>query len=171
MHDSAAPVTPAWMLLGVGLCALLVAGTADAWPEQCKFEAERTLTLDVTAIQTLEIVGRGGDLDVRSGAPATVSATGRACASSAALLERTQIRTTREGNNARVFVQIPDEPGDLDDGGYATLDLTVQVPATASRCGKLAGACLMRIVSMRSGSYARISLTIVSASPSLPCGL
>ena len=129
MHDSAAPVTPAWMLLGVGLCALLVAGTADAWPEQCKFEAERTLTLDVTAIQTLEIVGRGGDLDVRSGAPATVSASGRACASSAALLERTQIRTTREGNNARVFVQIPDEPGDLDDGGYATLDLTVHVPA------------------------------------------
>jgi hypothetical protein len=112
----------------VGACALLVAAAADAWPEQCKFQAQRVLTLDAAGIQTLEIVGRGGDLNVRSGSATTISASGRACASSAALLERTQIRSTREADGARVFVQIPDEPGELEDG-YATLDLTVQVPA------------------------------------------
>ena len=130
MHDPATPVTSGWQLaLVTGVCALLAAATADAWPEQCKFAAERALTLDTRGIEKLEIVGRGGDLKVRTGSATTISASGRACASSAALLERTQIRSTREGGNARVFVQIPDEPGDLDDGGYATLDLAVQVPA------------------------------------------
>ena len=130
MHDPATPVTSGWQLaLVTGVCALLAAATADAWPEQCKFAAERAITLDTKGIEKPEIVGRGGDLKVRTGSATTISASGRACASTAALLERTQIRSTREGGNARVFVQIPDEPGDLDDGGYATLDLAVQVPA------------------------------------------
>ena len=47
MHDPATPVTSGWQLaLVTGVCALLAAATADAWPEQCKFAAERALTLD-----------------------------------------------------------------------------------------------------------------------------
>jgi len=104
----------------------LLPEAAFAWPDHCKFGADRSVSLPVAGVARLEIVGRGGDLKVGSTSSPTIAGSGRACASSAALLEKTQIRSTQEGPNARVFVQVPD--GELG-SGYATLDLTVLVPA------------------------------------------
>jgi hypothetical protein len=117
---------PARLALVLSLAAGPV--SADAWSDgDCKFQAERKVTLDVAGLEKLEVVGRGGDLKVRPVPGNTVTASGRACASTQALLANTQIRSTREGSSARVFVQVPDEPGALDDG-YATLDLEVEAP-------------------------------------------
>ena len=121
------------MLRGL-ICLTLTVGWLDAaaaWPDSCKFSADRTLSLDGAGLEEIEIVGRGGDLEVRPASTAGVNASGRACASSAEMLERTQIRGSREGAKARVFVQVPDEPGELD-SGYATLDIAVKVPASVA---------------------------------------
>jgi hypothetical protein len=113
------------------ICLALSVGYLDsaaAGEDPCKFSAERRLSLEGTGLEELEIVGRGGDLQVRPGSTARVDASGRACASSAAMLGRTQIRGSREGARARVFVQVPDDAGELD-SGYATLNLVVNAPA------------------------------------------
>ena len=103
----------------------LLPGVAFGWPGHCKYGADRSVSLPAAGVTRLEIVGRGGDLKVRSTSSPAIAGSGRACASSEAMLEQTQIRSTQDGSNARVFVQVPD---DLD-SGYATLDLTVLVPA------------------------------------------
>jgi len=58
-----------------------------------------------------------------------LSTTGRACASNEKYLEQTQIRLRRDGNVLQVQVQVPE---DMQGIGifYASLDLTVAVPAT-----------------------------------------
>ena len=118
-------------MLRVLICLTLSVGWLDAaaaGPNPCKFSADRQLSLDGAGLEEIEIVGRGGDLEIRPSSTAGVDALGQACASSAGMLERTQIRGAREGATARVFVQVPDEPGELN-SGYATLDLSVKVPA------------------------------------------
>jgi hypothetical protein len=121
-------------LLSSVVCLLSSIGWIDcaaAWPESCKFSADRKLELQSGGLIELEIVARGGDLKLQSSSSSGVAASGRACASSAELLERTQIRGTRDGTKARVFVQVPDDVGDLD-SAYATLDLVIEVPAGVS---------------------------------------
>ena len=104
-------------------------GTAAAWGPDCKFAADRTATLDTRGVERVEIFARAGELTVKPAPGSAVSASGRACASSEKYLEQTQIKLRRDGNVLQVQVQVPE---DMQGIGifYASLDLTVVVPAT-----------------------------------------
>ena len=110
------------------LVLLMGAQAACAWDLDCRFEAQRAVSIDSAGATRLEVVGRAGDLELRPATAGTaITGHGRACASSEALLEQTQIRTRREGDVIQVFVQTPDSMHGLG-LSYASLDLTVDVP-------------------------------------------
>jgi len=104
-------------------------GTAAAWGSDCKFTADRSASADMRGVERVEIFARAGELTVKPATGSTVSASGRACASSEKYLEQTQIKLRRDGNVLQVQVQVPE---DMQGIGifYASLDLTVAVPAT-----------------------------------------
>jgi hypothetical protein len=108
---------------------LALPGTAGAWGSDCEFTADRTASLDTRGVERVEIFARAGELAVKPATGAMLSATGRACASNEKYLEQTQIRLRRDGNVLQVQVQVPE---DMQGIGifYASLDLTVTVPAT-----------------------------------------
>lgn len=110
------------------LALTLAAATAGAWELDCKYSADRTARVDLVGVERIEIAARAGDLDVRAGSAGQVYARGKACASSAEFLAETQIRTVREGDTLKLFVQVPEKMVGI---GlfYARLDLTVDVPA------------------------------------------
>ncbi|MCE3285700.1 MAG: hypothetical protein K0R70_1956 [Steroidobacteraceae bacterium] len=97
--------------------------------EACKHRADRRASLDTTGIDRVEINARAGDLEVRPATGPTLLAQGEACASSEAFLEQTNVALRREGNTLRVDVLVPDEMVGFG-VFYATLDLTVSVPAS-----------------------------------------
>ena len=108
--------------------ALLAAPlSALAW-DDCKHAAERSGSIDTTGAERVEIVARSGDLAVRLAPSATLSASGRACASRQSFLDETQLRVRRRGSVIEVAVQVPEEMSGIGIF-YAYLDLTVQVPA------------------------------------------
>jgi DUF4097 and DUF4098 domain-containing protein YvlB len=117
-----------YALLASTVIGLFAAGSVLAWPgDDCDFSADRRASLPAEGVVSLEIIARAGDLTVRRASGPAIEGSGPACAASAELLAKTQIRTAREGGTARLFVQVPDEPDT--DRGNVTLDLTVAVPA------------------------------------------
>jgi hypothetical protein len=94
----------------------------------CKFTADRRGSIDTAGADRVEILARAGVLSVKAATGATLSAGGRACASSQALLDQTQLHVRRQGNLVQVHVQLPDEMRGIG-VFYASLDLAVQVPA------------------------------------------
>lgn len=113
------------LLAVVVLLALPV--PAFAW-DDCKFSADRKAGIDTTGAERVEILARAGDLAVRTGPGPGLGAAGRACASSQAFLDQTQLRVRREGAVIRVEVQVPEKMSGIG-MFYASLDLQVQVPA------------------------------------------
>ncbi len=110
------------------LLALLVLPiTALAWDLDCRYGAERKASIDTAGAARVEIMARAGDLTVRPGSGTTLAAEGRACASSQAFLDQTQLHVRRQGDVVQVHVQVPEEMKGI---GlmYASLDLTVSVP-------------------------------------------
>ena len=107
----------------------LVALPAGAWGTDCKFSAERQASIDTAGAERVEIMARGGTLNVRPGAGERVQASGKACASHEKYLAETQLHARRQGNVVQVFVQVPEDMKGLGTF-YATLDLAVQVPAS-----------------------------------------
>ena len=110
------------------MCVLSFAATAACAGEDCKYSADRSAALDVAGAERIEIIARAGTLNVRPGVATTVKARGKACTSSEEYLAMTQLHARREGAVARIFVQVPDEMQGMG-VHYATLDLTVEVPA------------------------------------------
>ncbi|MGB5103942.1 MAG: hypothetical protein WBO04_11590 [Steroidobacteraceae bacterium] len=106
----------------------LCASPAAAWDVNCKFTAERQASIDTAGAEHVEIVARGGDLNVRPATGARVLASGKACASREEYLAETQVHARRKGNVVQVFVQVPEDMKGIGTF-YATLDLDVQVPA------------------------------------------
>lgn len=120
---------PATMFVRCSALALcLVAAPAGAWELDCMHAADREVSIDTAGADRIEVVGRAGDLDIRTAAGTTLVARGRACASSVEYLAQTQLRAVREGRTVKVFVQVPEGMKGI---GllYATLDLVVSVPA------------------------------------------
>jgi hypothetical protein len=101
--------------------------TAIAWDTDCRFGAERRGSLDTSGAERVEILARAGDLALRPATGSTVSAEGRACASSEALLEQILLHVRREGNVVQVHVQVPERMVGIG-AFHASLDLQVQVP-------------------------------------------
>lgn len=116
---------PLRIVASLALLALPV--TALAWDLDCRYTAERQASVDTTGATRVEIMARAGDLIVRPSNGATLAAEGRACASSQAFLDQTQLHVRRQGDLVQVHVQVPDEMKGI---GlmYASLDLTVSVP-------------------------------------------
>jgi len=113
----------------VALLALLALPvTALAWDHDCRYSTDRKASIDTTGAARIEIMARAGDLVVRPASGPVLTAGGRACASSKAYLDQTQLHVRRQGDVVQVQVQVPDEMKGI---GllYASLDLTVSVPA------------------------------------------
>jgi hypothetical protein len=110
----------------LGLC--LAAPAAGAWNLDCRYSADLSASVDTTSVRRVEIAARAGDLAVHAGPGNTVIASGRACASSQAYLQQTRLHARRQGDTVLVVVEVPEEMKGI---GllYATLDLTVTVPA------------------------------------------
>jgi hypothetical protein len=110
------------------LALLLLPLVAFAWSAGCDYGADRRASIDTAGASRVEITARAGDLRVQPASTATLVASGRACASRQAFLDQTLLHVTRDGEVVRVQVQVPEEMKGI---GllYATLDLTVDVPA------------------------------------------
>jgi hypothetical protein len=112
----------------LALPLLLLAGPAHGWDDECKFTAERTVSLDTTGATSVELAARAGDLAIRPSTTAVLAANGRACASSEEILSQVNVRARRDGDVVRVYVEVPD-PTEGSGNDHASLDLGVAVPA------------------------------------------
>jgi hypothetical protein len=115
-------------LLVSGLALLTLAAPAGAW-DMCEHRAERRASLDTAGVARVVINARAGDLEVKPAGGTTLVAAGPACASSEKFLEQTDLAVRREGDTLRVDVLVPDQMVGIG-VFYATLDLTVDVPAS-----------------------------------------
>lgn len=112
------------------LAALLLPTLAAA--DDCKFTAERSATIDAAGSKRIVIAAGAGELDIAGDSGGSARAKGRACASSAELLDSIQIETRREGDTVRVRAVMPEwQEGAFTINRYATLDLSVLVPKGA----------------------------------------
>ncbi len=119
------------MFVRIGLVTVLLSAPtlALAWGSQCAHSAQRELALDATQVSQLLLTARAGDLEVQGDPTATrIELSGRACASSAELLEQIQLLERRSGGAQSVDVAMPELSGGWG-SNYASLDLTVVMPA------------------------------------------
>lgn len=122
------PKSPATGLAAMVLLSLASTPRA-AWSDaDCRFRADRVARVDTAGAERVEILARAGDLDVRPGAGTTLVGEGRACVSREDYLAATQVHAQRDGKIARVWVDVPEVISGFG-RSYATLDLTVSVPA------------------------------------------
>jgi hypothetical protein len=120
-------MTPRTLRLVAIVALLALPLPAIALDLDCKFSADRHGSIDATGAERVEIVARAGDLVVRPSAGSTLTAAGRACASSEAFLAQTLLHVRRTGNVVQVQVQVPESMQGIGIF-YASLDLKVQVP-------------------------------------------
>lgn len=120
-------MTPRTLRLIAVVALLALPLPAIALDLDCKFGADRHGSIDSTGAERVEIIARAGDLVVRPSAGSTLTAAGRACASSEALLTQTLLHVRRTGGVVQVQVQVPESMQGIGIF-YASLDLNVQVP-------------------------------------------
>ena len=117
-------------MLGRIAMALTVLGSACAAnASSCEFSAERSLTLDAAGVSEFRLSARAGDLEIIGDASAQrIDVSGKACASSQALLDQILLEEGSAGATRSVDVLMPDS-----DGGwwssYARMDVVVRLPA------------------------------------------
>lgn len=119
-----ATLRPRQILLALALLVLALPAAAM----DCRHAAERRASIATAGATSVIVNARAGDLSLRPAADATLSAHGRACASSERWLGETNLAVRREGNVLRIDVLVPDDIVGIG-LSYATLDLTVEVPA------------------------------------------
>ena len=85
----------------------LLAGPAFAW-DDCRFTAERSVSVDTAGAARIEIAARAGDLALRPSTTKVLAAHGRACASSEEILSQVNVQARRNGDVVRVYVEVPD---------------------------------------------------------------
>ena len=113
--------------LAFSCAGLLLAATGSA-QEECAFEAQRSATVSVAGARALLVEVGAGSLRVEGRPGLTeVRVSGRACASSQALLGQVDVNADRRGDVVRVTT--PEADNDFRDGEYARLHLVVEVPA------------------------------------------
>jgi DUF4097 and DUF4098 domain-containing protein YvlB len=119
------------LILGSALlaCALALPTHAD----DCKHTAHRTANSAGPDIERVVIEAKAGDLDVQGMDSRDVTVEGRACASSADLLEESQLEIRREGNTVYVRTVLPEIQDSLFGmGRYAYMDVRIAVPKSAT---------------------------------------
>lgn len=119
------------IILGAALLACACAVPAHA--DDCKHTAHRTASSAGPDIERVVIEARAGDLDVQGGDSRDVSVDGRACASTAELLEESKLEIRREGTTVYVRTVLPDiQDSFFGLGRYAYMDVRVSVPKSAT---------------------------------------
>jgi DUF4097 and DUF4098 domain-containing protein YvlB len=109
-------------------CVVLVPAHAD----NCDHTAQRKASSAGPGIARVVIEAGAGDLDVRGGSGTGVTADGKACASSARLLEGINLEIRREGDTVYLRTVLPDISESLFDfNRQASIDVTVDLPRTA----------------------------------------
>src|SRR5437868_9759064 len=92
------------LVLGAGYIV-----TAHAGDWGCKFEADRTATIDAKGAKKIVVGAGAGDLEVRGqDGQASMQASGRACASSQELLGKIQLQSRREGDTLYLKTIFPE---------------------------------------------------------------
>ena len=117
-----------WALLLTGL--LLYQFSSEAIADQCKFEKNIDLTIDLSTADELQISAAAGDLDIVGVADSTEAAIkGRVCVSKEAWLEESGLSTIT-GKQAKITVDLPSTDGNWSAFGsnYAWMDLSIEVP-------------------------------------------
>jgi DUF4097 and DUF4098 domain-containing protein YvlB len=113
------------------LLACILAVPAHA--NDCKHTAHRTANSAGPDIKRVVVEAGAGDLVVRGGAGSDVKVDGRACASTAELLDEIKVEIRRDGDTVYVRTVLPELSGVLFGfSRYAYLDVTVDVPKTAT---------------------------------------
>lgn len=119
------------LICSVLLAACSVPVMAD-WEEDCKYSRDIETQLDVDGTDLLVIVARAGTLVINGGSDdSRVEINGKVCVSKEEWLDDSDIET-REGDTARVEVELPDIDGGWSLWGgnrYARIDLELVVPA------------------------------------------
>ena len=104
---------------------LALVGSAAA---QCRFESPRGLDLDLDGVRSVRVVAQAGDLRLTGSADTDrLTAQGRACASSAALLDDVRLTSSRDGE---VLILRAETPSGGLFGRYARLDLVILLPSS-----------------------------------------
>jgi DUF4097 and DUF4098 domain-containing protein YvlB len=121
------------MKIVLGSALLVCAIAIPAHAEGCKHTAHRTANSAGPDIERVVVEAGAGDLVVHGEQSRDVTAQGRACASSAELLEESKVEIRREGNTVYIRTVLP-ELRDVVFGfnRYAYMDLSVGVPKTAT---------------------------------------
>src|SRR5690606_34825634 len=108
--------------------ALAASSPLAAQQDECRFEAERTASVDAAGAELLEVIARAGGLIVTGEQGGSeVRARGRACASSEELLAEIGLSAERRDTTVRVEALMPDQTGIFN--AYARLDLVIEAPA------------------------------------------
>lgn len=109
-------------------CALIVPAHAD----DCEHSADRTANSAGPGIERVIVEAGSGDLAIRGGEGTNVKVDGRACASSAKLLDQISLEIRREGSTVYVRTVLPEMSGIMLGSNYARIDVTVAVPKSAT---------------------------------------
>lgn len=109
------------------------AEAAHARQDDCKYEAQRSTTLDAAGIRQLDLEAGAGFLKIQ-GKPGQTSVVlrGRACASSQSRLDDIKLDARRDGGSVLVKANIHDDDSNRrlwENNQYSRLDLTIEVPA------------------------------------------
>lgn len=119
------------MLKALPLALLALPGLASA-ADNCKFQATRSLSLDLAGVRAVVIQTGPFDFHVKAGS--TARADGRACASSQKGLDRLQLTQRREGD--RLIVNTGNERNNWSGGWfgnhYSSFDVDVTLPRTVA---------------------------------------
>ena len=108
--------------------SLMLSTAAHA--DDCAHRADRDLDIDAARLKSLAIEAGATDLRVHGVAGlARIEVRGRACASSAELLERLRVTEHRDGDRVVVRAEREGNSWSLFGSSYASLDLEVRIPA------------------------------------------
>ena len=116
------------------ICLLTYQFSTNVSADDCKYEKDIDLALDLSGTDTLAIAAGAGSLKVTgvSGSDEAVIQ-GKACASKEEWLDQSDISTTT-GKRAEIAVKLPQDNGSWFSWGnnYARIDLVIEVPENLS---------------------------------------
>lgn len=115
------------------IAALLLAPSASFAGNSCKYEAPRNLQLDLAGVRGIQIDVHSQELHLTgSGGQQGLTLSGRACASSQAVLDKLQVTQRRDGD--QLLIDIGGNGGFsynlFGTNSYSSLEVTMQLPAS-----------------------------------------
>jgi hypothetical protein len=113
---------------GLAVAALLQPRPSAA---ECRYDAPREAQLDAQGLRVVRIEAKAGELRIHGSGGDQVRIRGTACASSRDRLEEVALRAERDGDTARIEVEIPEGDWSLF-GESSRLDLEIDVPESVA---------------------------------------